>query len=292
MATIVIPAHNEATVIGRTLDALAGGLRPGTRVVVACNGCTDDTAAIARSYAGRLDVDVIDLAVDSKQAALNGADEHLAGLSSEDAWPRVYLDADITAPAASINAVLDLLDGGTVLAARPAFRYRTDGADPGVQAYYRARSRTPEVLHALWGAGIYAVGEAGRRRWGAFPLGAPDDLFVDSRFTAGEKRVLDVEPVLVEVPRTTPALYRVLKRVHRHGDVAEHSPATDAPVADGSTAGSGGTLKALLRGNSHGPAQWADAAAYVVLSVAARAGNLVDARRGRTTTWERDDTSR
>ena len=52
--TLVMPAYNEATYIAdkirniAALDYPAGRLR----VVIACDGCTDRTAEIAREYAG------------------------------------------------------------------------------------------------------------------------------------------------------------------------------------------------------------------------------------------------
>lgn len=302
MATIVIPAHNEASVIGRTLTALADGtLRSGTRVVVACNGCTDDTIPIAQSFADRLQLEVIELDVASKQAALNGADAHLAGLTDDEAFPRVYLDADITAPAASVNATLDVLDAGTVLAARPPLEYQTATADPFVKAYYRARSRTPQVLEAMWGAGVYAVSAEGRRRWGQFPLDAPDDVHVDSRFGPDEKQVVDAAPVEVMVPRSSAALLKVLKRVYRPSGAATADTGQDATAQDDAApdgvvhqqASSGSTLGALLRANSHGVREVADAAGYVGFAVAARVANRLDGRRGHSgADWERDESTR
>ncbi len=48
MATVIVPAHNEARVIGRLLGPLVSGARPGELdVIVVANGCTDDTAQVA-----------------------------------------------------------------------------------------------------------------------------------------------------------------------------------------------------------------------------------------------------
>ena len=56
---VIIPAHNEASVIGRALFPLAP-LAAGdhVQVIVACNGCTDNTAELARRFQG---VTVLDL---------------------------------------------------------------------------------------------------------------------------------------------------------------------------------------------------------------------------------------
>lgn len=284
MASIVIPAHNEARVIAHTLSSVTDGLRPGTHIVVAANGCTDDTAAIARGFATQLpqgvSLDVLDLAQGSKQAALNAADELLG-----DDFPRVYLDADIAATATAMNDTIEALEKGAI-AARPPLEYQTSQADALVGAYYRARTRTPQVMEALWGAGCFAVSAMGRSRWGAFPLDAPDDLFVDSLFTDVEKRIVDTDPVPVQVPRTAPALLRTLKRVHRRSDTT--------PQEHGTVQASGSTLKALLRSNNTSIPARLDAAAYVALSVAARVAIKLD--RGTTghsgDAWERDDTTR
>ena len=45
---VLIPAHNESAVIGHTLTTLKPQLRPGDRVVVIADNCTDRTAEIAR----------------------------------------------------------------------------------------------------------------------------------------------------------------------------------------------------------------------------------------------------
>jgi cellulose synthase/poly-beta-1,6-N-acetylglucosamine synthase-like glycosyltransferase len=47
---VLIPAHDEETGIGRTLDSLRPQLRPGDRLVVVADNCTDRTAEVARSH--------------------------------------------------------------------------------------------------------------------------------------------------------------------------------------------------------------------------------------------------
>ena len=119
-------------------------------------------------------------------------------------------------------AVLDALAAGPELAARPPFVYDVDGARSLVRAYYRARLRLPANTTALWGAGCYAMSRAGRSRFGHFPGLVADDYFVDTLFDPHEKRVVDVEPVVVRSPRTSRALGRVLRRTY--GGNAELPP--------------------------------------------------------------------
>ena len=50
--TVLIPAHDEASVIERTLKHMRIGMLPGEfRIVVIANACADNTAAIARQAA-------------------------------------------------------------------------------------------------------------------------------------------------------------------------------------------------------------------------------------------------
>jgi cellulose synthase/poly-beta-1,6-N-acetylglucosamine synthase-like glycosyltransferase len=48
-AAVLIPAHNEALGIARTIESLRGEAKPGDRTVVIADNCTDDTAAVARA---------------------------------------------------------------------------------------------------------------------------------------------------------------------------------------------------------------------------------------------------
>ena len=175
---MVIPAHDESAGIRRCLDALFAGIAPGELdVVVICNGCTDDTAALTRSSGHP--VRLIELAAASKPAALRAGDD--AAL----AFPRIYLDADVVLHGSAARAVLERLRAGA-LAARPPIHYDSGGSSAPVRSYYRARSRVPALQGSLWGAGAYGLSEAGRRRFGAFPDVVAEDLWVDRHFASGE----------------------------------------------------------------------------------------------------------
>ena len=270
---MIIPAHNEASVIGRTLAPLAALAASGkVEVVVACNGCTDNTAELARAVRG---VTVLEVAEASKVAALNAAD------ATAVRWPRLYLDADIEIDPGALRQVFDTLRRGDVLAARPASRYDTHGAGRLVRSFYRARNRIPSAKNAMWGAGAFALSEDGRKRFGEFPSISPrfsgDDLFVDQQFLPTEKAVVDTLPVIVRPPRRAGVLLAVLRRNRRAKAELSGWPTTSQ------------TLRELLQ--SVRSAQGAvDAVVYAGFVTLARLRRRQPADPAGT--WERDEGSR
>ena len=74
MISIVIPAHNEGSVIARTLRTLTTNASPDELdVLVICNGCRDETARIARSFGEP--VRVLETDIGNKAHALNLGDQ-------------------------------------------------------------------------------------------------------------------------------------------------------------------------------------------------------------------------
>ena len=273
--SIIIPAHDEASVILRTLAPLAElASCDSIDVVVAANGCRDRTAELARAVPGVL---VLDLPEASKVAALNAAD------AATDRFPRVYLDADVVAPAESVVAVLSTLERGAALAARPPFVYDTSGTSSLVRAYYRARTRLPANNRALWGAGFYALSDKGRARFDRFPALISDDYFVDTLFDESEKRIVATAPVVVRAPRTAGALHRVLRRTYAgNAQLEQHVRATRAEALPGS-----GNVRELVRSSGTSFAALRDAAVYAAFAVAGRW--IPTSRRS---AWQRDDSTR
>jgi hypothetical protein len=268
---VIVPAHDEGVQIRRTLTPLERlASSAALDLVVVANGCVDDTVARASSVSG-VRVMVLDEA--SKARALTAGDR------AAKYWPRLYLDADIDITPSAVRAVFEALSEESVLAARPAFRYDTQGASWPVRAYYRARGRLPETARHLWGAGAYALSERGHARFAAFPDVVADDLFVDSLFSPGEIRIVETDPVVVRTPRDLRGLLAVLRRTSRgNAQLAATSrgiPATTTQVVR------------QLVGSARTPVALVDAAVYAALVVVGR----LQARRGGAT-WDRDESSR
>jgi cellulose synthase/poly-beta-1,6-N-acetylglucosamine synthase-like glycosyltransferase len=102
-AVVVVPAHDEAEVVGKTLQMLKAALGDGMRVLVVADNCTDATAEIARAQG----VEVIERtnAQDrGKGFALALAAEHLSA-TAPDVF--VVLDADCSTDAVSLRNLID-----------------------------------------------------------------------------------------------------------------------------------------------------------------------------------------
>lgn len=266
---VIIPAHNEAAVIAGTLRSLAPLTElEGIEIIVVCNGCTDETASIARGFPG-VRVEETDRA--SKIVALNLGDRVAT------AWPRLYLDADIEIAPEAVLAVFAALAEPGVVAARAPFIYDAVGATIPVRSYYRARSRAPAPPLRLWGAGGYATNQEGHRRFDVFPDITADDSWFDTLFADDEKRVVAAPPMRVRTPRDTKGLLAVLTRQRR------------GYVELGITSHAKSRGRALVT-SIRGPRSAVDAAWYSMLTVVSR--QRASQRRLDEPAWERDASSR
>lgn len=105
LLSIIIPAHDEAPILGATLDAVASAtraLRTGVEVIVVDDASTDATAAIARDRGARV------VQVDVRHIA--GARNAGAAVARGDRL--LFVDADTLVNRQAIDAAMQALDAG------------------------------------------------------------------------------------------------------------------------------------------------------------------------------------
>ncbi len=199
--SIVIPAHDEGPLVRRSLERMLRGAEPGEfEVVVVANGCRDDTAAQAAAVEG---VSVVEIAQGSKIAALNAGDERAT------AFPRAYVDADVEMTVSALRALADALSAtSSPRAAAPTLHVDATGSSLPVRCHTRVWATSDYRTSGHVGSGVYAVNEAGRARWGAFPDVVADDRFVQLRFQPDERVTLAGESFTVHAPRDMRTLVR------------------------------------------------------------------------------------
>ncbi len=266
MASVVIAAHNEAAVIGRCLDALMPYV---AEVIVVANGCTDDTAAIAR----RQGATVIERPEASKAGALNAGDR------AASTFPRLFIDADVVLKPGAVAALTRALEHSGALAAVPLRRLDLAGRPWLVRGYHAIHSRLPASRNGLYGRGVIALSAAGRARFGEFPAMVADDLFLDSLYRAQERIIVEDAAVTVAAPTRTGDLLRRLTRVR----------AGNAQMRQSSSQVRRSRRLSWLT-DVVVPAPWLAPAAACYVAITAIAA--VQARRRPTDPWGRDDSTR
>lgn len=206
MFSVVIPAHNEATVIGRCLGSLLDGLQDADfEIIVVCNGCRDNTAEIARGFPG---VNVIELEEASKVAALNAGDKAASG------FPRAFIDADIELKGTDLLVSLQKFQDPKVGVVAPKLLVDLSGSDLLVKAFYNIWMRLPYFSGGqMVGSGVFILSEAGRQRFQAFPQLIADDGYVRSLFSSGERLTAEDCRFKIFAPKTVADLIKIKTRV-------------------------------------------------------------------------------
>lgn len=205
IASVVIPAHNEQRTVVRCLDSLLRGVwEDELEIVVACNGCTDDTAEHARTAAPS--AKVLELPLPGKDAAMRAGDKVAT------AFPRLHLDADVVLDGAGVRELVAAVGDGA-LAAAPRRVLVSEGCSWPVRWYYDVWERLPQVRDGLFGRGVVALSEEAQRRLDALPSLLSDDLAASEAFAPHERRVVDAAVVRVHPPRHLADLVRRRIRV-------------------------------------------------------------------------------
>ena len=210
----MIPAHNEADWLPACLDALcaADPVAGPVEVIVVANGCTDDTAELARKKAPAFEargwaLRVLELAQGSKLGALN------AGEAAARGAVLVYLDADVLVSPPLLAQLAEAL-------AEDAPRYAsgmpqvTTSGDWVTRHYTRFWQTTGFMTHGVPGFGVFAMNRTGRGRWGDWPDIISDDTFARLNFRPEER-------IAVPAPYAWPMIegFAPLVRVRRRQDI-------------------------------------------------------------------------
>lgn len=112
--TVLLPAHDEAAIIGASIDSLLRQTRAADRILVVADNCTDATVAIARARG----VEVVET-VGNTQAKAGALNQVLATLLPGGAVEDVYLvmDADSTITPDFLEVALGMLEADPELTA-------------------------------------------------------------------------------------------------------------------------------------------------------------------------------
>lgn len=281
--SVVIPAHNEERVIRRCLEALTNGtgMPPVAfplEVVVVCNGCTDQTAAVARQFP---QVTVTEIPESSKVAALNTGDEVVTAL------PRIYLDADSELSLASARSLLrETVQHKDPAIVTASVEFETGGCSAFARSYIRGSKRTSFVKFGVNAGGVYALNGSGRARFGRFPELTNDDFYVSSLFDTHEQIIDRGAKVITRPPKDVRSLIRVRSRIYYgNREVEARRPPNRVPWR-------GWRNVAYAIRHARSLSEAGDLVVYIGVNIIAKRTAFKMAHAGSPPKWQRDDSSR
>ena len=249
-------------------------------ILVVCNGCSDDTAKIARAFGEP--VRVIETEIPSKSRALNLGDAEAKG------FPRIYLDADVVITLAAIRKLAVALESGHSLAAAPRpENVFLPGTGWGVREYYKFWMALPYIQAGMIAAGVYALSRQGRERFKGFPDVIADDGYVRMLFEPHER--IQVADVVSKVfaPLTLRDLLKIRTR-SRLGLLQLQMLYPDLARRETRTKNYTRSLISILCR----PLLYISALPYAYVMVTSRIRARRQLTESGTYTWERDDSSR
>lgn len=282
--TVIIPAHNEARVIARCLDTLLADAPPShaMQIIVAANGCNDQTATIARSAAP--EAMVIELAEGSKPKALNAA----RAIARHDIC--LFIDADVQCSYPSAAALAQALTEPGVMAASPAIKLDLSRSSALVRSYYRVWLALPYVTDRMVGSGCFGLSKAALDQLGDFPEIIGDDIWIRSQFDRDQRRSVDRTSsgapafFLVSPPRSLLDQIRVEARRRIGNGQVDALLSSDGAKANHRNPHSRSDIMAARKRG----ASWVDIAIYALAKFAVIARTKWSRWRGNAHRWERD----
>ncbi len=274
-AAILVPAHDEAPVIGRTLWYLSRGLPLDQfRVIVIANGCTDATAARARATLPM--AEVIETDRPGKCHALN-----LGYQAAGPDVPVVCMDADLDVTAEAVAELVAAVMTPGRLAACGQMDVATTNAAPTVRLFYKGWRTNPYFARGKFG-GLFALSPEGAARVFPLPAITADDEYVRRSFTQSETAFVGECRFVARSPATLASLLKVRRRSLRGArEITKLGKASPER----------GSLPRMLGRAMTSPADAMPIGFFLLVMSWVRIG-LAFERSGSELRWERDLTTR
>ena len=202
MATVIIPAHNEETVISQCLDGIIRQDSVET-IIVACNACTDNTAEIVKNYKN---VRCLELVRASKVNAINEAEKYVTS------YPVFYIDADTVLENGAIKEITRAMEDNNLLLASPSPIVNVSSSSWIVRAFYRVWLNLPYIKEGVVATCSYVIARKGRDRFLRFPEIISDDGFVRGHFEVSEMANVSSARIFINAPKDLLSLIKIKTR--------------------------------------------------------------------------------
>jgi glycosyltransferase involved in cell wall biosynthesis len=274
MASVIVPAHNEASVIQNCLDSIIHQ-EDVSEIIVACNGCTDNTAELVRKHYPK--VICLDIEKPSKTNALNEAERHSTS------FPIFYLDADTVIDPKTISNITQQMEQTGLLLTAPTPAIDTSESSWAVKQYYKIWINLPYIKDGVIGTCSFIMSEEGRKRFDQFPDIINDDGFVRCCFDSHERDNIQDTTIHIKAPKTLYSLIKIKTRARLGNIQLEASNLCARPKQ----ANYSGSIKQRLLSKEFIPT-----VVYILIALFIRVRASKQFKKLDSYKWEKDLTSR
>jgi len=278
MATIIVPAHNEASVIESCLNSIVN--QTGVdHIIVPCNGCTDNTVEIVKN---KFPTAVcLDIKKPSKTNALNVAEEKARELGVT--YPIFYIDADTQLSENCISKITQELSNSDTLLAAPTPIIDTSKSSWLVKKYYQIWVNLPYTKEGVIATCSYIITEKGRQRFEKFPAIINDDGYVRCHFKNSEISNITGTEIYIRAPQDIISLIKIKTRA-RLGNM-ELSRTKQCPVKEAKHYGNVMVSRLLSK-------EFIPASFYIAIATILRVRSKLQLKQLQNYKWEKDLSSR
>jgi len=278
MATVIVPAHNEASVIEDCLNSIVN--QAGVdNIIVPCNGCTDNTVNIVKTKFPN--IICLNIVKPSKTNALNVAEEKAKELGIS--YPIFYIDADTQLSENAIQHISEIMDSGDVLLAAPTPIINTDKSSFLVKTYYKVWTNLPYIKEGVIATCSFIVSEEGRKRFDKFADVIGDDGYIRCHFKNKEIANIKGAEIFITAPKDLFSLIKIKTRA-RLGNM-ELIAKNKCPVREEKHYGN--VMKQRLFSKN-----FFSTSIYILIALIIRVRANAQFKKLSTYTWEKDTSSR
>lgn len=278
MATVIVPAHNEATVIEACLNSIVDQAGV-SHIITACNGCTDNTVEIVKSRFP--DVICLDIQKPSKTNALNEAEIKAREIGIQ--YPIFYIDADTQMSENAIQIIAKAMADGRILLSAPTPVIDTSKSSWLVKTYYKIWTQLPYIKEGVIATCSFIVSEAGRNRFDKFADVIGDDGFIRCHFKNKEISNIDGANIYITAPKDIFSLIKIKTRA-RLGNM-ELLAKKKCPIVEAKNYSSVMTDRLLSR-------DFFSTLIYILIASFIRIRAKMQFKKLNTYEWEKDTSSR
>ena len=278
MATVIVPAHNEASVIEDCLDSIINqkGI---DHIIVPCNGCSDDTVEIVRNKYPS--VVCLDIETPSKTNALNVAEEKAQELGVT--YPIFYIDADTQLSENAITHITEAMQNSDTLLSAPTPIINTSKSSWLVKTYYKVWINLPYIKEGVIATCSFIVGEEGRKRFHKFADVIGDDGFIRCHFKNKEISNIEGAEIYIRAPKDIFSLVKIKTRA-RLGNM-ELIARKKCPVIENKNYGN--VMKSRLLSKD-----FFSTSIYILIALVIRVRANIQFKKLEDYQWEKDTSSR